>query len=70
MVRNTVKTGQSRFSTVTCRKRSAFEMKFHFIVASIFLKPCVKDHGDSSSRLLDLMKELIECIEVLLLAVL
>ena len=25
-------------------------MQFHLIVVSIFLKTCVKDHGDSSSR--------------------
>ena len=26
---------------------------FHLIVVSIFLKTCVKDHADSSSRLLE-----------------
>ena len=31
--------------------RSAFDMQFHRIVVSIFLKTCVEDHGDSSSRL-------------------
>ena len=28
-------------------------MQFHLIVVSIFLKPYVKDHEDSSSRLLE-----------------
>ena len=42
MIRNTVKTGRSWCSAVTCRKRRAFGMKFHFMVASIFLKPYVK----------------------------
>ena len=53
MVRNTVKNGQSLFSAVICRKRSAFDMQFHLILVSIFLKTCVKDHGDSSSQLLE-----------------
>ena len=50
MVRNTVKSGQSWCSAVICRKRGAFDMQFHLIVVSIFLKTCVKDHGDNSSR--------------------
>ena len=29
-------------------------MQFHLIVVSIFLKTCVKDHGDTSSRLLEI----------------
>ena len=53
MVRNTVKSGQSLCSAVICRKRSAFDMQFHLKVVSIFLNTCVKDHGDSSSRLLE-----------------
>ena len=53
MVRNTVKNGQSRCSTVICTKRSVFDMQFHLIVVSIFLKTCVKDHGDTFSRLLE-----------------
>ena len=53
VVRNTVKNGQSWCSAVICRKRSAFDMQFHLIVVSIFLKTCVKDHADSSSRLLE-----------------
>ena len=61
MVRNTVKNGQSWCSAVICRKRSAFDMQFHLMVVSIFLKTCVKDHGDSSR---------LVCIEELLLAVL
>ena len=65
MVRNTVKNGQSWCSAVICRKRSAFDMQFHLIVVSIFLK----DHGDSSSRLLERRISLL-CIEALLLAVL
>ena len=53
MVRNTVKNGQTSCLAVICRKRGAFDMQFHLIVVSIFLKPCVKDHGDSSSQLLE-----------------
>ena len=53
MVRKTVKNGQSLCSTVICTKRSTFDMQFHLIVVSIFLKTCVKDHGDNSSRLLE-----------------
>ena len=53
MVRNTVKNGQSCRSTVICTKRSAFDMQFHLIVVSIFLKTCVKDHGHTSNRLLE-----------------
>ena len=34
-----------------CGKRGAFDIQFHFTVVLIFLKTCVKDHGDSSSRL-------------------
>ena len=68
VVRNTVKNGQSWCSAVICRKRSAFDMQFHLIVVSIFLKTCVKDHGDSSSRLLERRIWLV-CIEALLLAV-
>ena len=40
MVRNTVKNGQSLCSAVICRKGSAFDMQFHLIVVSIFLKTC------------------------------
>ena len=53
MVRNTVKTEQFGFSAVLCRKQRAFEMQFHLIVLSIFLRTYVKDLGDSSSRLLE-----------------
>ena len=49
MVRNTVKTEQFSCSAVICRKQSAFKMQFLPIVLSIFLKTCVKDHGDCSS---------------------
>ena len=49
MVRNTVKTEQFSCSAVICRKQSAFKMQFLLIVLSIFLKTCVKDHGDCSS---------------------
>ena len=45
-----------------------FDMQFHLIVVSIFLKTCVKDHGDSSSRLLERRIWLV-CIQALLLAV-
>ena len=34
-------------------KQAQFEKKFHLIIVSIFLKTFVKDHGDSSSRLLE-----------------
>ena len=68
MVRNTVKNWQSWCSTVICAKRSAFDMQFHLILVSIFLKTCVKDHGDSSSRLLE-RRVLLVCIKALLLAV-
>ena len=34
-----------------CGKRGTFDILFHFTVVLIFLKTCVKDHGDSSSRL-------------------
>ena len=44
-------------------------MQFHLVVVSIFLKTCVKDHVDSSSRLLE-RRVLLVCIEALLLAVL
>ena len=44
-----LKKGKSLCLAVICRKRSAFEMQFHLKVVSIFLK----DHGDSSSRLLE-----------------
>ena len=43
MVRNTVRNGQSWCSTVICRKRGAFEMQFHLLVVSVFLKTCVRD---------------------------
>ena len=68
MVRNTVKNRKSRCLTVICRKRSAFDMKFHLIVVSIFFKTYVKDRGDSSSRLLERRIWLV-CIKALLLAV-
>ena len=67
MVRNTVKNGQSWCLAVVCRKRSAFDMQIHLIVVSIFLKTCVKDHGDSSTRLLERRVWLVG-IERLLLA--
>ena len=66
MVRNTVKNGQSWCSAVICRKRSAFDMQFHLIVVSIFLKTCVKDHGDSFGRLLE-RSICIVCIKALIL---
>ena len=68
MVRNSVKNGQSWCSAVICTKRRAFDMQFHLMVASIFLKTCVKDHGDTSSRLLEIRIWLV-CIGALLLAV-
>ena len=68
MVRNTVKNGQSWCSTVIYTKRSAFDMQFHLIVVAIFLKTCVENHGDTSSRLLERRIWLV-CIGALLLAV-
>ena len=50
-------------------KQAQFEKKFHLIIVSIFLKTFVKDHGDSSSRLLERRNSSV-CIEELLLAVL
>ena len=63
MVRN------SKKWTVTCTKRSALDMQFHLTVFSTFFKTCVKDHGDSSSRLLERRVWLV-CINSLLFAVL
>ena len=68
VVRNTVKNGLSWCLPVICRKQSAFDMQFHLIVVSVFLKTCVKDQGDSSSHLLERRIWLV-CIEVFLLAV-
>ena len=53
MVRNTVKNVESWCLMVICSKRSAFDMQFHLIVVLIFLKTCVKDHGDTSNPLLE-----------------
>ena len=47
MVTNTLRTGQS-----ICRK-CALEMQFYVVLVSMFLKTCVKNHEDSSSRLLE-----------------
>ena len=38
MLTYAVKTGQSLCSALICRKRSAFEMKFYFIVVSVSIK--------------------------------
>ena len=46
IVINTVKNGQSWRMAVICRKRSPFNMQFHLVVVSIFLKTYAKDHGD------------------------
>ena len=37
------------------KKTKRFDMQFHLTVVSTFLKPCLKDHGDSSCRLLESM---------------
>ena len=37
-------------------KGSAFDMQFHFIVVSIFLKSCVKDHGDRKKDLISMYR--------------
>ena len=63
------KKGKSWCLAVICRKRCAFDMQFHLIVVSIFLKTWVKDHGDSSGQLLQRRIWLV-CIVALLLAVL
>ena len=65
----TVKNGQYCCLAVICRKWSAFDIQFHLIVVSIFLKTCVKDHGDSFSRLLERWIWLL-CIEARFLTVL
>ena len=49
--------------------RSAFDVLFHRKVVAIFLKTCVEDHGDSSSRLQERWTWLV-FIEALLLKVL
>ena len=69
IVINTVKNGQSWRMAVICRKRSPFNTQFYLVVVSIFLKTYAKDHGDSSSRLLERRIWLV-CIEALLLEVL
>ena len=54
MVGNTVKTcSHFDVQAVICRKRSAFEMQFHITEVSMFSKTCVKNHEDTSCRLLD-----------------
>ena len=52
IIRNTVRKGKSCFLAVICRKRSAFDVQFHLILVSIFLKTCLKDYGFRFSRLL------------------
>ena len=58
---------QSWCLAVICTKRRAFEIHFQLIVVSIFLKTCVKDHGDSSNLFLEKRIWLV-CIKALLLA--
>ena len=41
MVRNTVKMDNLDVLAVVCKKRSAFDIQFHLILVSIFLKTCV-----------------------------
>ena len=38
---------------LSVENKALLTMQFQLIVVSIFLKTCVKDHGDSSSRLLE-----------------
>ena len=38
---------------LSVENKALLTMQFHLIVVSIFLKTCVKDHGDSSGRLLE-----------------
>ena len=68
MVTNTLRTGQSWCPAAICRK-CALEMQFYVVLVSIFLKTCVKNHEDSSSRLLE-RRIWLPCIESLLLVVL
>ena len=68
MVRNAVKMVKLDFRPLSVEK-TAFDLQFHLIAVSIFLKTCVKDHGDSFSRLLERRIGLV-FTEALLLAVL
>ena len=38
---------------LSVENKALLTMQFHLIVVSIFLKTCVKDHGDSFGRLLE-----------------
>ena len=69
IVRNTVKKGKSLCLAAICRKRSAFDMPFHLIVASIFLKMCMNYFRDNCVQLLQRRISLV-CIMAFLLAVL
>ena len=52
-MKNTVRKGKSWLLAVICRKRSAFDLLFHLLVALIFSTTYVKDRGDSSAWLLE-----------------
>ena len=65
MARNAVKNGQYCCLSVICKNWRAFDIQFHRLVLSIFFKTSVKDHLDSSNRLLERGVWLV-CIEALL----
>ena len=52
IVRNMVKKENLDVWPLSVKKQNAFDMQFHLIVVSIFLKTWVIDHGDSSGQLL------------------
>ena len=54
IVKNTVKKKENLdFWPLSVENEALLTMQFHPIVVSIFLKPFVKDRGDSSGRLLE-----------------
>ena len=68
-VKNIVKNGQSWCLAIIWRKERVFDMQILPHSSFNLFKTCVKDHEDSSSRLLERRIWLV-CIEALLLAVL
>ena len=51
---------------LSVENKALLTMQFQLIVVSIFLKTCVKDHGDSFGRLLE-RSICIVCIKALIL---
>ena len=51
---------------LSVENKALLTMQFQLIVVSIFLKMCVKDHGDSFGRLLE-RSICIVCIKALIL---